>query len=113
MFVRIKNIGKKGKRYSYFYLVQSYWDKRKQSARQKVILYMGKVEGLKPYIVNGVFKRDGAKCLNCSRQDTLTIDHITPLINNGTNDIDNLQVLCMKCNQKKGRKTINYIKQTR
>jgi len=106
MFVRIKSIKTKykGKEvyYSYAYLVRNYWDKEKQGARQKVVLYMGKVVGLEPFRVKKIFERDGYKCKECERQDTLTIDHIVPTSKNGNNDDNNLQVLCERCNKKKG-----------
>jgi len=49
-----------------------------------------------------VYERDGATCKDCGTTEDLTIDHIVPLSKDGTNDIENLQVLCMKCNCTKG-----------
>jgi len=98
----IKN--KQGISYSYIYLVKNYWDKQKQQSRQKVIQYLGKAEGYEPYITQKVLERDGARCRICKRQDNLTIDHINPTSNGGKNDINNLQVLCERCNKKKGNK---------
>lgn len=46
--------------------------------------------------------RDGAKCKNCAvseNQRQLEIDHKDN--NNGNNSLDNLQLLCRKCNYKK------------
>lgn len=34
-----------------------------------------------------IFKRDGYVCLHCGADGDLTIDHIDPLINGGTNDV--------------------------
>jgi HNH endonuclease len=45
--------------------------------------------------------RDGAQCAHCAAQNDLSIDHITPLIRGGTNDLDNLQLLCRSCNSSK------------
>ncbi|NJN74074.1 MAG: HNH endonuclease [Limnothrix sp. RL_2_0] len=52
-----------------------------------------------------VYQRDKYQCQRCGqkRQETkLSIDHIIPLAKGGSNDISNLQTLCLSCNQKKG-----------
>lgn len=50
-------------------------------------------------------------CLCCGRDDVkLTADHIVPLSGGGSNDIDNIQPLCVSCNCSKGTKTIDYRK---
>jgi 5-methylcytosine-specific restriction endonuclease McrA len=36
------------------------------------------------------------------------IDHIVPLAKGGKNELDNLQLLCGKCNLKKGAKDTGY-----
>lgn len=43
-------------------------------------------------------------CNMCKSTDDLTLDHIKPLSKGGTNDISNLQVLCRRCNAKKGNR---------
>ena len=52
-----------------------------------------------------VYRRDGYRCKMCgaSKNDgaELTIDHIKPLADGGTNDINNLQTLCKECNENK------------
>ena len=52
-----------------------------------------------------VFKRDGYKCVECgaSKEDgaTLHVDHIIPVSKGGTDELDNLQTLCSKCNLNK------------
>lgn len=56
-------------------------------------------------IIEKVFRRDGYRCQMCGAKksdDTqLTIDHIIPLAAGGSNDIDNLQTLCRRCNENK------------
>lgn len=53
-------------------------------------------------LVTEVKSRDGAKCQACNTESDLQIDHIIPVALGGSDDIDNLQVLCRPCNQKKG-----------
>lgn len=47
-------------------------------------------------------KRDGFHCLRCRSTTDLQIDHRRPLALGGTNDLDNLQLLCGSCNLSKG-----------
>jgi hypothetical protein len=42
------------------------------------------------------------KCLNCSSDYKLTLDHIIPLDKQGLDGIANLQILCFTCNTRKG-----------
>jgi 5-methylcytosine-specific restriction endonuclease McrA len=49
-----------------------------------------------------VFMRDIHECKYCGSTENLEIDHIIPLAKGGTNELDNLQILCKKCNRKKG-----------
>lgn len=48
------------------------------------------------------------KCVACGKQTTLTIDHIMPLSLGGANTADNIQPLCMPCNNKKGATYVDY-----
>lgn len=48
--------------------------------------------------------RDAKVCRYCGSTENLSIDHIVPLARGGTNDLDNLQFLCMPCNRRKGAK---------
>lgn len=51
----------------------------------------------------------GNQCLACGRNDRpLTVDHIVPLSQGGTNWITNVQPLCKPCNQMKFTKIIDY-----
>lgn len=50
-----------------------------------------------------IYERDGYKCKYCGSTNNLTIDHIIPLAKGGTNEPDNLRVMCRTCNCRKGR----------
>lgn len=43
-------------------------------------------------------------CVTCGTDKNLSVDHIKPLSKGGTNDINNLQIMCVSCNSKKGSK---------
>ena len=43
------------------------------------------------------------RCANCGATERLEIDHIIPLSRGGRHDEDNFQVLCKRCNLRKGR----------
>lgn len=53
----------------------------------------------------------GNKCLRCGCTDKqLTADHVIPLGPPHSDEIENIQPLCLSCNSKKGTKTIDYRK---
>jgi hypothetical protein len=43
-------------------------------------------------------------CLKCGTTERLSIDHIVPFSKGGSDDIENLQCLCLICNIKKSNK---------
>jgi rubredoxin len=61
---------------------------------------------IKPSLRFEILKRDDYRCQMCgvNAKDgaTLEIDHIHPVSKGGTNELDNLQVLCRDCNAGKG-----------
>lgn len=50
----------------------------------------------------------GHRCLCCGKKRKLTRDHVVPLSQGGTDDIDNIQPLCGPCNSSKNAKVIDY-----
>lgn len=52
-----------------------------------------------------VMKRDQFACVECGHTDFLTLDHIWPYSQGGTDTADNLRVLCRSCNSRKGART--------
>lgn len=67
---------------------------------------MGKTPRIRipPEVRRYVFDRDRDQCQSCGQTQLevqLTVDHIIPLARGGSNDISNLQTLCLKCNQRK------------
>ncbi len=65
-----------------------------------------KRQPIKPSLRFEILKRDDYRCQMCgvTAKDgaTLEIDHIHPVSKGGTNEPDNLQVLCRDCNAGKG-----------
>jgi len=57
-------------------------------------------------VQNEVRRRDGEVCQSCgSTTSPFHLDHIIPISQCGTNDVDNLTVACPQCNLSKGAKT--------
>jgi len=63
-----------------------------------------------------VFKRDGFACVYCgthpSETTILEVDHVHPVIEGGTNEIDNLVTACFDCNRGKGKHLLSTIPQS-
>lgn len=53
-------------------------------------------------VKTAVWQRDGGKCVQCGAADYLEYDHIIPFAKGGANTVENIQLLCRRCNQKKG-----------
>lgn len=55
-------------------------------------------------IRRAVFERDGYLCVLCRSEDRLSIDHIVPFSRGGPDTEQNLRVLCMPCNIRRGNR---------
>lgn len=53
-------------------------------------------------VKTAVWQRDGGKCVQCGATDYLEFDHIIPYAKGGAGTVDNVQLLCRRCNLKKG-----------
>lgn len=53
-----------------------------------------------------IYLRDGGCCVYCGCNDTLTLDHVTPSLREGSNDPRNLVTACKSCNSKKQDQTL-------
>lgn len=65
-------------------------------------LYVG--GGVSESVRQMLFEKAGHRCKKCNIKTNLTIDHIKPRVLGGTHDIENLQVLCRKCNSSKNNR---------
>lgn len=56
-----------------------------------------------------VYAKYTKECAVCGTTEDLTIDHILALSKGGTNDLDNIQILCVSHNSSKGIDTEEYL----
>jgi 5-methylcytosine-specific restriction endonuclease McrA len=88
------------------------WDKRQfvgDSSADRVKRHRAKREALgltkqwsaPPSLREQVYDRDGHACVYCGAGNDLTIDHKIPEFRGGSNEIENLQTACRKCNASK------------
>lgn len=53
-------------------------------------------------VKQAVWQRDGGKCVQCGATSYLEFDHIIPHSKGGANTVNNIQLLCRRCNGLKG-----------
>jgi 5-methylcytosine-specific restriction endonuclease McrA len=54
------------------------------------------------WVRRNVFLSGGGKCQYCESTENLSVDHVLPVFRGGSSDFDNLQLLCRRCNSRKG-----------
>lgn len=54
-----------------------------------------------------VWQRDGGICRNCGSRHDLHFDHVIPRSWGGASTPDNVQVLCLQCNLRKGASLVD------
>jgi 5-methylcytosine-specific restriction endonuclease McrA len=55
----------------------------------------------KPEVRARIFQRDNYSCVECGSSKDLTIDHKVSVYRGGSDDDENLQALCRRCNSRK------------
>lgn len=55
-------------------------------------------------VVDAVYRRDQGRCVYCGSTENLQLDHIIPFSKGGATSLENLQLLCQKCNLEKSNK---------
>lgn len=58
-----------------------------------------------PLTRQNIFRRDGYRCAYCGSSYNLTIDHVIPRSQGGTDTWENLVTACEPCNRRKGNRT--------
>ena len=61
---------------------------------------------IEPVNEDKIYERDNYRCVYCGSKDNLTLDHIIPINNNGSHNVDNLVVACLSCNCSKQDKPL-------
>ncbi len=54
-----------------------------------------------------VWQRDGGRCRNCGSRSDLHFDHVIPRSWGGSSTAENMQLLCRRCNLRKGASLID------
>lgn len=98
---------------------------KSQSAKQTTIKSKSQIRGSKSKVKKkkqtrsryipastrvSVLSRDKYRCIFCgrnSKQISLEVDHIIPFSKGGSNDLSNLQTLCIDCNRGKGARELD------
>lgn len=87
--------------------MKEYLSTDKAKAMRKAVWHRYRSKKIKGNVttdqINELFKNQ-KNCIRCTSIEYLEIDHIIPLSKGGHHSIENLQLLCRKCNRSKGNK---------
>lgn len=81
--------------------IKTYNDKAKETTRPQPISKQANRKRFTPDEREQVLKNTYGICACCGKKltlDTMTVEHIIPIAENGTNDMENLTALCFECN---------------
>jgi hypothetical protein len=88
---------------------QRHPDKKRDEWNRRRAIKLGLTEHFTREQFNGLCARYGNRCLACgSTKKKLTADHVVPLSVGGSDDISNIQPLCLSCNASKHTRVIDY-----
>lgn len=62
----------------------------------------GASRSIPQHVKAAVWQRDQGRCCECGANSYLEFDHIIPFSLGGASTVDNLQLLCLRCNRAKG-----------
>jgi hypothetical protein len=84
-------------------LVILLFDMLTSTSKRQILLTQGNSRQQIPqHIKTAVWQRDQGRCIQCGSNQYLEYDHIIPLSKGGATSMNNLQLLCRKCNSQKG-----------
>ena len=75
--------------------------------KRQIVLYKEQAAHgeIPQHVKNAVHLRDGGRCVQCGDSGKyLEYDHIIPRSKGGPNTVENVQLLCRSCNQRKGNR---------
>lgn len=88
-------------------------DKGSRSGKKPSVSEVQKRISLKARVKKQVWLRAHSRCEKCGSTHALQIDHISPLVRNGSNAPDNLRLLCRSCNQRAAIETLGITQMQR